>query len=138
MFASSTTFRITTFKKKLHSGNKHLKLGSLNITQRSFQPIGWSSPFAKPLLDGTMQFSIYFSPVDWTRWYLTQLGNIFMSPPPPPQTHTHTQKHTYCIGKHLHYNASMADKIKCLIITIHTLKPNCISSRNTNIIIMQL
>ena len=137
MFVSPTTFRITTFKKKLHFGNKHLKLGSLNRTQRSFQPIGWSSPFAKPLLDGIMQFSIYCSPVDWTRWYLTQLGNIFTPPPPtPPNTHTH--KHTNCIGKHLHYNASMADKIKCLIISIHTLKPNCISSRNTNIIMMQL
>ena len=109
IFASPTSFRITAYKK-LHYGKKHLNLGSLSRTQRSFQPIGWSSPFAKPWLDGITQFSVYPPPplltswyirciplipldpldkyncslVDWTRWSLTQLGSIFMS-----TKHTH-------------------------------------------------
>ena len=39
IFASPTSFRITAYKK-LHYGQKHLNLGSLNRTQRSFEPIG--------------------------------------------------------------------------------------------------
>ena len=112
MFASPTTFRTTTLKNTSF-WSETFKLGSLNRTQRSFQPIGWSSPFAKPLLDGITQFSIYPLPqpsflltswyitgiplipldllnkyncslVDWTRWNLTLLGSIFMS-----AKHTH-------------------------------------------------
>ena len=111
IFASPTTFRITTFKKT-SSWSKTFKLGEPKQNSEELSTNWLIKSLCKALIDQVPYAISYihspsllltswyirciplipldpldkhnFSLVDWTRWSLTQLGSIFMS-----TKHTH-------------------------------------------------
>ena len=113
IFASPTTFRITTFKKT-SSWSKTFKLGEPKQNSKELSTNWLIKSLCKALIDQVpYAISYIHSPsllltswyirciplipldpldkyncslVDWTRWNLTQLGSTFMS---TKNTHTH-------------------------------------------------